>query len=137
MIGDAGRNTPTQRRANHVDRYGVAVLLVVLTMIATAVSGTAWWGQLLALLIEGGTFLFILLTSGVRPPTFAWTAVAVGAAIAAAAVSAYLGGTFATAALYGIGALMSLVAPVVIARRLLAMSQITVSTISGALCLYL
>jgi hypothetical protein len=106
-------------------------------MIAMAVSGPNWWGRLLAILVEGGTFLFILLASAVGPRTFAWAAVAVGAAITVAVVSAILGGTAATAAPYGVGALLSLVAPVVIARHLLATMQTTASTILGALCLYL
>ena len=113
------------------------MLLVVITMIAMAVSGPDWWGRLLAILVEGGTFLFILLASAVRPRTFAWAAVLVGAAIAAAAVSAVRGGAFSVAAPYGIGALLSLVAPVLIVRRLLSTMQITSSTILGALCLYL
>jgi hypothetical protein len=111
--------------------------LVVLTMIAMAVSGPNWWGRLLAILIEGGTFLFILLASAVRPRTFVWAAVLVGAAITVAVVSAVRGGAVAATTPYGIGALLSLVAPVVIVRRLLATMQITASTILGALCLYL
>jgi hypothetical protein len=106
-------------------------------MIMMAVSGAAWWGRLLALIVEGATFLFILWTSAVRPRVLALAAVLVAGAIIAAAIPVVRGSPFSAGPLNGLGALLALVAPVVIARHLLEELRITGSTVLGALCLYL
>jgi hypothetical protein len=126
-----------ERQEKYRDQYGVAALLVVLTMIMIAVSGTSRWGQLLALAVEGGTLLFILWTSAVRQWVLVVAAVLVVGAILAAGLSLIRGGAFSDEALATVGVLLALYAPVAIVRRLLAEVRITASTVAGALCVYL
>jgi len=126
-----------ERHERYRDQYVVAALLVVLTMIMIAVSGTSPWLRLLALVVEGGTLLFILWASAVRQPTFVLAALLVVAAIGVAGISVIRGGAFSDEALATVGVLLALSAPVAIVRRLLAEVRITASTVAGALCVYL
>jgi hypothetical protein len=126
-----------QRPDRYTDRYGIATALVVLTMFAMAVSTTAWWSRMLALVIEGGTMLFILWTSAVTPRVFQFAAVTVALAIVFSGLTVVRGGTFETQAIYAVGALLAVGAPVAIARHLLAELRITAATVLGALCIYL
>jgi hypothetical protein len=128
---------PTERRAAYRDRYGVAVLLVVLTMIILAISGTSTGGRLLALVVEGCTLLFILWTSAVRQRTFVVALVLVAGAIIVACIAVIRGENIGDAGTNLIGVLLALFAPVAIVRRLLAGLRITASTVLGALCVYL
>jgi hypothetical protein len=125
------------RGENYRDRFGLALILVVLTMIMMAVTGTGAWSRILTLVVEGGTLLFILWTSAVRPRTLALAAVLVVGAIAAAGLSLVRGGAFSNGAIYAVGALLVLGAPVAIVRRLLQELRITASSVLGALCVYL
>jgi hypothetical protein len=106
-------------------------------MIMAAVSGTSGWSPILTLVVEGGTLLFILWTSAIRPRTLVLVAVLVVSAIAAASMSVVRGGAFSEGAIYAVGALLALGAPVAVVRRLLEEPRITASTVLGALCVYL
>jgi hypothetical protein len=119
------------------DRFGVAMIMVVASILLSAVFGNHSWGRVLGVSVEGVTLLFILVTSGARRLTIRLCTAAVVLAVIATAAAA-LGGTDA-GRLTGvaIGALLALVAPVAIARRLMHHERITAQTVFGALCLYL
>jgi hypothetical protein len=134
--------TPTPRRErpqsplSDPDRYGVALVLILLTILMVTSTGEGTVGQLAAVVLGGGTLLFILVTSRAHRRTIRFAALVVVGAIAVATITDLLG--------YGernpysvVMAMLAFVAPIVIARRLLAVETITLRTVAGALCLYL
>ena len=131
---DAGLST--RLRAN-TDRFGVALLLVVSTILIAAFAGDHAWGRVLAVAFEGGTLLFILDASNAGRRVFRMTAVFVVLAFLASVAAAMAGGKPSNALPVVIGALLALGAPVAIVKRLLKHQRITAHTIFGALCLYL
>jgi hypothetical protein len=125
------------RREKYLDRFGLALILVALTMIMMAVTGTSGWGRILTLVVKGGTLLFIFWTAAVRPQALVLAAVLVVGAIAAASVSVVRGGASSDGAIYAVSVVLLLGAPVAIVRRLLMELRVTASTVFGALCVYL
>jgi hypothetical protein len=118
-------------------RYGGALLLIVVAIIATAFSEDEGWPAMLALLAQGGALIFILETSGARRVvrTIAYVATAIGVLTGIAGIVA--GGETSTWSLVVVGALLALAAPLAIIRRLTRVSEVTASAVAGALCLYL
>jgi len=125
-----------RRRLAGSDEYGIALLLILATIVLLASIGERAWGQLLAATLGGGTLLFILVTSRARPRTIRFAVVVVVCAIVLATITVLLGyegrNPYAL-----VTALLAFVAPLVIVRRLFASETITMRTVAGALCLYL
>jgi voltage-gated potassium channel len=110
--------------------------LLILSILAYALTPLNPWGRIIALTIEGVTLLFILATSRARPTTM----VLVTATVLLALLSSLALTLWNAAASWGIGliaAMLVLLAPGVIVRRLLQQERVTGATISGAICLYL
>lgn len=119
------------------DRFGVAMVMVVAAILLSAAFGNKPWGRVVGVLLEGATLLFILVTSGARPVTIRLCTAAVLLGIIATAAAALAGGQGGRLTGVAIGAMLALVAPVAIARRLMQHERITAQTVFGALCLYL
>ena len=136
MRGADRGSLSTRLRAN-TDRFGVALLLVVATIIITAFAGNSAWGRFLAVVFEGGTLLFILDASDAGRKVFRATAVLVILSLMLTFGAALIGGKTSNALPVIIGALLALAAPVAIVRRLARHERITAHTVFGALCLYL
>ena len=118
------------------DDFGVALVLILLTIIVFA-SATSVWGQLISVALSGGTLLFVLHTAGAHRRTFRVSARVVFVAILSAAIAVLLGDTVATATAGFVGLLLAIVAPIVILRRIVLSPTITVRLVLGALSIYL
>ena len=118
------------------DDFGVALVLILLTIIVFA-SATSVWEQLISVALSGGTLLFVLHTAGAHRRTFRVSAGVVFVAILSAAIAALLGDTVATATAGFVGLLLAIVAPIVILRRIVLSPTITVRLVLGALSIYL
>jgi hypothetical protein len=120
------------------DRYLLALGLLIGTILAFAFSGDGETGRLLSVLIEGVTLIVILRSSRVSKRTFAIVSAIVGVAMAGSVIA-----VLTTDAQFGkggpalVGALLAVLGPPVIVRRLLAHHQIDLTTVAGALCVYL
>jgi len=136
-MGDAETEEGAAERRVEPDRYGVALILVIATIIGAALAGDSEWGRAATIALQGATLLFILATSQAHRRTFQVAAFLVGAAILAGVAAAIVGGQESQWLALSIGALLALVAPISIVRRLLLTERITGKTVLGALCLYL
>src|SRR5437016_3842357 len=63
------RESPEARMASLEDRYALAAILIVVTIITTAVGGDHRWGQLILVVVEGLTLVVILHASNVSKKT--------------------------------------------------------------------
>jgi Ion channel len=118
-------------------RFGVALILITLSIFGVAFSEDQAWIRVFALLAEGAALLFILRMSErgltLRVARIA-VVVAVGSAIVSIAVGSSNSPTLATTV---VGALMAFAAPIAIVRRLSREQVVDVQVLAGAMCLYL
>ena len=131
----ARRGMPLLQRLRETDSYGVLLLLIVVTLFASAIPfGTV--GSVLRAFILGVTLLFALLTSGSSRTEIG---VAAGLAIAAAVVSVPFEHDSAIDRAVGSGAqfLLSVGVLAAIARRVGSQPVVNAATILAALCVYL
>lgn len=118
------------------DDFGVAIVLILLTIIVFS-SAQGAWGQFVSVALSGGTLLFVLHTAGAHRRAFRASAVVVTIAVLGAGVAVLLGEAVATTAAGLIGLLLAVVAPIVILRRIVFSEIITFRLILGALAIYL
>jgi hypothetical protein len=120
------------------DRYLLALGLLILTIIAFAFSGDGRAGRFVAVVVEGLALIVILRSSRVPTRILAVASVVIGAAMAASMIAVLTSdaevGRGGPAV---VGALLALLGPPVIIRRLLAHHRIDLTTVAGALCVYL
>ena len=120
------------------DDYGFALLLILLTIIVLATIGSSPTGRFVAVLLSGGTLLFLLHTSRASHRTLWFAAVIVAGGILATGAALLLETGGRASPIVGlIGMMLALVAPLAIARRLLTQGTISLKTVLGALCFYL
>ena len=132
----------TSRRSNLATRledqddFGVVLILILATIISISL-GAGTIGQLVSVCLSGFTLLFVLHTSGARRRTFRSALAVVVIAVAGAAIGLLSGAEYGTTAAGFIGLLLAFAAPVIILRRILSASTITVRVVLGALAIYL
>jgi hypothetical protein len=121
------------------DNYPLVLLLIVLSIVVTAIIDVAPFGRIAALILFGFTLLYALRTSGVRPRLQRVASVMVIAGVALAIASVLVTGRAATAGSIdtGVAGLLLVITPLVIVRRLITHPAVNVSTVAGALCVYL
>jgi len=124
--------------AGMIDRYGVALALIALTIVVDfSLAGTTS-GAVLGVVLGGGTLLFVLTTSDASARLVAATRLFVGVAIAIAVIAGLAGDSARVQALIPLaGGALAFVAPLAIINRLRQHTTITLHTVFGALCLYL
>ncbi len=118
------------------DEFGVAILLILATIIIGAFAEQRL-GQLIAVVLGGGTLLFVLHTAGARRRTFRFALVVVSIAVVGAATGLLLDTPSGQSASHLVGLLLAVVAPFVILRRIVQSPTITVRMVFGALAIYL
>jgi len=119
------------------DDFGVALILILLTIVFFAAAEGAV-GQLISVVLSSGTLLFVLHTAGARKRVFRIAAIVVILAVAGTIVTVLVGdGTMGRSATSVVGLLLAVVAPLVILRRIIQASTITVRLVLGALSIYL
>src|SRR4029079_19111862 len=123
--GIAARRSRLATRLEERDDFGL-VLLLILATIMTISLGAGAVGQFIGVCLSGFTLLFVLHTSDARRRTFRAAVVVVVVAVVGAAVSLLIGRDYGATAAGMIGLALAFAAPVIILRRILASSTITV-----------
>jgi hypothetical protein len=123
--------------AGRVDRYGVALGLLVATISLEFVVVPGTWSAVIAIVLGAAALMFVMTASDAgRPLVLVSRAIAIGS-VAVALVSAITEVPTPGGVLPLLGAALAFLTPIPIARRLLRQSTITFHTVAGALCLYL
>jgi hypothetical protein len=134
----AARRRPLAARLRDPDSYGLLLLMILLFLLLSALSGEGPLGQAVVTAASGATALFAFWTS--RPPArvLRWATVAIVLAVTGATLTVFVGsGSALDGASQATVALLTAASPVVVARRLLRHSRVQGPTILGALCIYL
>jgi hypothetical protein len=132
------RTRQVRGRFRQPDEYGLALVLILATIVAVAVVGDKPLGQLATAALSGGTLLFILHTSQVPRRTMRIAIVVVVLALMGTTVGVVAQNGFTDGTAYAVMlGFIAIVSPIVIARRLQRHQVITLRTVAGALCLYL
>jgi ion channel len=118
------------------DAFGVVIGLILVTILVFAADGGSL-GQLLSVVLSGGTLLFVLHTAGAPDRTFRATAVLVIAALIFTAAALLVGDTIGSSTARAVGLLLAFLAPIVILRRIITSPRITIRLVLGALAIYL
>src|SRR5262245_54922025 len=119
------------------DRYGEALVLVIASILVSALAGNSDWGVFVSVVVVGATLLFILQASLVGHRYFRLATIVVGLSVIGTLVSAVAGGEPSQWGPGLIAAILGLLAPAAIVHRLAQHERVTAQTIMGALCLYL
>ena len=116
------------------DRY---LGLLIAVIIAFAFSGDGNVGRLVSVVLEGLTLLVILRSSRVHQRVLLAASILVGLALIACVVAILLDDTAGRRGPVFLGAVLAIVGPPAIVRRLLSHHTIDLTTVAGALCVYL
>jgi len=135
-VADRTRRDLAREMVTGADAFGIVIILILLTILAFAGAGGAT-GQLISVILTGGTLLFILHTAGARGRSFRAATVVVVAALVFSALALLLGDQLGVSTARAVGLLLAFVAPVVILRRIITSPRITIRLVLGALAIYL
>lgn len=132
------RVTQVRGRFRQPDEYGLALVLILATIVSVALVGDQPYGQLFAAVLSGGTLLFILRTSQAPRRTMRVATVLVVLTLIGTTAGIFLQNGFVDGTAYGLMiGFIAVVSPVIIASRIIRHETITLRTVAGALCLYL
>ncbi|MGE5227215.1 MAG: hypothetical protein ACM3OO_10115, partial [Planctomycetaceae bacterium] len=119
-------------------RYGMALMLLVLAIVATAFVDQGAWAKVLVLVFEGGALLFLVQTANAGRGVILVARLVVGLGVLGVATAAIFGhGDAGKNALSGVGILMAVVAPVVVVRDLRREKEVNLQIAMGVLVVYL
>ena len=130
------RSQTLATRFRRHDDYGIALVLILATIVMVSLGGGAA-GQFIGVCLGGFTLLFVLHTSGAHRRTFQTAAVVVSVAVAGTAAGLLAGDQEGTIATGLVGLLLAFAAPLTILRRILRAETVTVRIVLGALAIYL
>jgi hypothetical protein len=119
------------------DRYMLSAILIVVCILTFAFAADGSVGRFFVVALQGITLTVILRSSQVKPRTVRLGIAVTLLALIAVVLSAIVGGTVGVAGPGFIGALLAIVGPIVIARRLFRQDAINFRTVAGAVCIYL
>jgi Ion channel len=136
-LADRGLVDPDAEGDGIYDRYLLALALLLVTVIAFAFSGSEPLGRLVSVLVEAVTLLVILRSSRVPRRILVPASIVVGLAVVAAVTAVVIGDPADSHAPVIVGAVLAVVGPPAIIHRLLSHHRIDLTTIAGALCVYL
>jgi hypothetical protein len=118
------------------DRYGLALLLLIGSVLVFAIVDRSAFGLVLLLATQGLTVLVVFQASRLPRRVQRGSAVVIALAVVAGIAGVVAGGDRWMWAPAAVGAMLVLAAPVAIVRRLRHHRRIDFSTVLGALCLY-
>jgi hypothetical protein len=124
--------------AGRVDRYGVALALIIGIIAVEFLGFAGRWAPVVAIALGCVTLLFCLTASDAPRPVVLVSRAGVVFALGIAIAATLLGESVAASGAIPLtGAVVAFVTPIPIARRLISQPTIGVHTVLGALCLYL
>ena len=123
------------RLAGLEDRFVLAAILIVVSLITTAIGGDHRAGQFVLVIVESATLLVILHASNVPRHTIRIVTIVVIIAVVFSLVSISLDRQSLGPGI--VGALLAFAGPVVILRRIRAHARIDLETVAASLCIYL
>jgi len=119
------------------DRYLLALGLLIAVIITFAFSGDGNVGRLISVVLESVTLLVILRSSRVHQRVLLAAGILVAIAVFASVVAILLDDTAGRRGPVILGAVLALAGPPAIVRRMLSHHLIDLTTVAGALCVYL
>jgi len=119
------------------DRYVLSAILILMCIVVFAFAADGKVGRFFVVALQGLTLTVILRSSQAHPRTVRLAGLVTVLALVATVFSATASGKLAIAGPGIIGALLALVGPFVIARRLVHQPEISFRTVAGAVCIYL
>jgi hypothetical protein len=122
---------------NLEDHYALSAILILICILTFAFAADGVVGRFVVVALQGLTLIVILRSSEAKPRTVRIAGLVTLFALVGVALSASVGGKVAEAGPGIIGAMLALVGPIVIARRLFRQEAINFRTIAGAVCIYL
>ena len=135
-VAERTRRDLAHEMVTGADAFGVVIVLILLSILASAAAEGAA-GQLISVILTGGSLLFILHTAGARGRPFRAATVVVVAALVFTALALLVGDQLGSSTARAVGLLLAFVAPVVILRRIITSPRITIRLVLGALAIYL
>lgn len=129
---------PARRRVTAASgHYGLALVLLGATIVAMAFASDTTLGRLLAVSVESLALLVILRSAQVSRRVLRGAGVVVAVGVVSAVLSAQAAEEPTGFGVVAVGALLALVAPVVVVRSLVRHERVDLTTVAGALCVYL
>jgi hypothetical protein len=117
------------------DRFVLAAVLIVASIVTSAIGGDHRWGEFVLVGVESLTLIVILHASKVRTPTIQIVTALVIVLALATAISITIDRQSLGPGI--VGALLAFAGPVVIIRRITRHARIDLETIAASLCVYL
>jgi hypothetical protein len=131
----AKRQVREARLATLEDRFALAAVLIVVTIITTAVGGDHRWGQFVLVVVESATLIVILHASNVAKRTIRAVSIFVVIAAVITGISITIDRQSVGPAI--VGGAIAFAGPVFIVRRIRDHSRIDIETVAASLCIYL
>jgi hypothetical protein len=120
------------------DRYLLVLIMIVVSLLVTALVGGDPAGRVVVVIVLGGTLIQTLRTSGWKRRSLRVSAVVfLGLLAVSVVVSVFTKAETGSAFLALVGMGLVLTAVTAIVRRLAQQPEITMKTVLGALCIYL
>jgi Ion channel len=128
---------PIWERVRAPDSYGIVLLLILLSLLITAVAGDHEAGRAVVVAVQGGALLYAQWTARIAPRLVRLTAglVVLGVLLSALTATTTHGGFIKVSAI--IVTLMAVTTIWVIGARLVRHPEVSGATILGAVCIYL
>jgi hypothetical protein len=136
---DASPEEPsTEKSPRFADSYGLVLILLIASYFVMAVAGDYHYGRMLSLVMLAATAWLALRASQVERRFLRWAVALIPVTTLAAIVLSVVGSANLTLAVSAaLAALLVVVAPVAIVRRLATHLIININTFYGAICVYL
>jgi len=131
-----GHRESESEQRTAIARFGIVLLLLLVTFVFLASGPTGHWVPLVAVLLQGATLLAALAASGSSRGLWRVAVVVVAVGLISAAGVWLVDFDSADGVLFVLSALLVGAAPVVIARSLVMRGIVDIHTVMGALCIY-
>jgi hypothetical protein len=131
-------DTLDEKSPRFADSYGLVLVLLILSLFSSAVTGDNHYGRLTTLVLLAATTWLALRASQVERRLLRWAVALIPLATLAAIVASVLGSDeTAKIVTASLTALLVLVAPAAIIKRVATHPVINLNTFYGAVCVYL
>jgi len=134
--GSPGAPETSAQTRRAAARFGVVLLLLLVTYVFLASAPTGHWVPFVAVGLQGATLLAALAASDVNRRLWRVAQVVVAVGLLSAAGVWFVNFTNADGVLFLMNALLVGAAPVVIAQSLVRRRVVDIHTVMGALCIY-